>query len=461
VEAGSGGAGRSRVRVEHGKSVFVDRVDLTSAAARRKFARLCAPRLGRITQEMEEEVEALAAEMDALAARAVAGKTQGERELSPEEREAALQVLRGEDVLEYQAQALEDHCGLIAEDANKKLALLVAASRLLEKPLGAIVRGPAGCGKSALIHGIGRVLPAAQVLNLSRLTPQALYFMPRESLQNRLLVCDEYEGVQESAYALRSMMSSQMLSLGITVHEGGRMPVTRTIELPARLAVLVSSTQPIDIENLSRFIELEMDSSPGQTRKVMQSLAGARASGEVPDSLAVIRNAGRLLRPCKVEIPYAGRLVYASPNVLARRQFAQVVGLVSAHAALFQHQRPSREEQIGGLVVEAVKRDYEVVYPLLSHVLEHFEEEVSPAAMQLLERLEAKRNARFTRQGVMDLLGWSYSKTYRVLQELCALDLLIPDNTTRGILRTYELAPYFKRDRFISQIVAPSDLKVG
>jgi hypothetical protein len=103
---------------------------------------------------------------------------------------------------------------VVGEEANKRLAVLVASSRLLDQPLGAIVRGPAGCGKSALIQSISRALPASEVLNLSRLTPQSLYFMPSGALQNKLLVVDEYTGLQESEYAIRTLMSNARRARG-------------------------------------------------------------------------------------------------------------------------------------------------------------------------------------------------------------------------------------------------------
>ena len=73
-----------------------------------------------------------------------------------EEKDAGL-LLREADVLTYQAEALESLFGLAGEMDNKRLGLLVAASRLLDRPLSSVVRGPAGCGKSTLLRSFNRM----------------------------------------------------------------------------------------------------------------------------------------------------------------------------------------------------------------------------------------------------------------------------------------------------------------
>ncbi len=446
---------RAQIRVARSGTSLIDRLDLVSSSSRRKFARMSAVRLGTTSRDVEDHLCAIAEHLDSLEA--------GQREeddkpakLGPDERSAAEELLRARDLLRRLAGALEGHFGLVGEGANRKLAVLVAVSKLLDRPLGAIVRGPAGCGKSALVEAAAKLLPSSEVLNFSRLTAQSLYFMPREMLQHKLLMVDEYEGLAEAEYALRTMMSSGKLSLAITLREGGRVPVTRSIEVPTSLAVLVSTTREVNIENLSRFIELRMDDSAAQTRSVMEGLAMmSRGQTGAAGEMELMRNALGLLRNCRVRVPYAHRLVYASGNVLARRQFGQLIGLISAHAALCQLQRAGEEGAGGELVVVAEKADYQAVHELLGSVMEHFEEGISPAAMTLLDRLQEEGSKAVTRKEIMERMLWSYGKTHRTLSELVSLDLLIADTQCSGALRTYEVAPYFRIRGGISNIRPP------
>jgi len=446
-----------QIRAESDGVSFRDKLDLAASSQRRSFARACGMRLGVTANQIDDHLNHMADQIDNLITETVDNHTRQPRRLKNQEKQDALSVLQAENVLEYQSKAMQKHLHFIGEEQNRKLSLLVAASRLLQRPLGAILRGPAGCGKSALIQATTKALPMSEVLYFSRMTSQSLFFMPKGQLQNKLLVVDEYEGMQDSEYAIRTMMSSQTLSLAITVREGGRVPVTRTIEIPATVSVMVSTTGSINSENLSRFIEMRLDASPDQNHRVMKALAKERqATGkEAEEDITALQNISQLLKPCGVTIPYADRLIYKSGNVLARRQFAQVVGLISAHAALHQYQR-NGETVDGQLHLTASKEDYEAVYPLLAHVIDHFEEGLSPSSMQLLEAIQSKDTKTLTRKEAMDWLGWPYSRVYRVLKELTSLDLLISDSMSNGVERIYEVAPYFQTQGGVSQIAPPS-----
>jgi hypothetical protein len=315
-----------------------------------------------------------------------------------------------------------------------------------------------GCGKSSLIRAAAGVLPPSAVIYLSRITPQALYFMPADALDHRLLVCDEYEGLSGADYPLRTMMSNQVLSLAVTTRESGRAPVTRRIETPATVAVLVSSTGAIPTENLSRMLEVRLDESPRQTQRVIRRLAKGKDSGSDAERLRLLHVAGELLRPCTVRIPFANSLAYESRHVLARRQFASVVGLISAHAALCQFRRTAVAGKDGTLVVEASADDYAAVYPLLGTIIESVEDGLTPNAEQLLDVLSSKGCAAVKRREVMEWLGWSYSKSYWTLRELAKLDLLVPDTTRQGVERTYEVAPYHRTPNGVSRLAPPEAL---
>ena len=447
---------RVQIRAKHVGRLYLDRCDLGSATSRRTFARGCASRLQASAHEIEEHLCGMVEALEKLDEEKRRAAEEKPRELSAVERSEAMGILQSRDLLDRQAKALQTCFGYVAEPENKRLALLVAASRLLDKPVAGIVRGPAASGKSALILAVSKIICPWHVLYFSRMTAQSLYFLPREQLAHKLLVCDEYEGLEDSEYALRTMMSNQSLSLAITVREGGRVPVTRTVEIPATVAVLVSTTQQVNIENLSRFIELRLDTSGEQTQRVLGALATGNHCRDTAE-VERLRRASQLLEPCSVEIPYANKLVYQSSIVLARRQFAQVVGLISAHAALYQYQRKIQEDG-GKRVVFATEEDYEAVYPLLGHVVDHVEEHLSPAAMELLQVLDRMGQSVVTIRSVQYELGWSYSKTYRTMGELVEVELVRADRHSAGTAKQFERAPYQVTGHGIRKILPPKGL---
>ena len=125
---------------------------------------------------------------------------------------------------------------------------------------------------------------------------------------------------------------------------------------------------------------------------------------------------------------------------------------------MMQAGRKRLESPEGELVIGAEKADYQAVYGLLRHVVEHFEDEVSPPAMDLLEVLKTRRCRQVTRKQVMEFMGWSYGKVHKVLRELAGFDLVLPDRTGNGVLRIYEVAPFHIRDSAIARIVPPEEL---
>jgi len=432
---------RGHVRAEREGRRYLDRLDLGSASGRQRFAKGCAMALLGSSLEIEEHLQEMTALID-LQQEAAENAAARIEVLSSEEERRARALLESGDLLEAMSNALAESYGIVGEEANRKLALLVGASRLLPKPLGCIVRGAPSSGKSSLIQAAARLLPESQLLNFSRLTPQALYFLPRESLLHSVMVVDEYEGLAESEYSLRTLMSNQMLSVAITVRDGGGLPTTRTVQIPAKVAVFVSTTQNVNDENLSRFVELKMDTSAAQTRRVLARLATGVDGNNATDMVTRLRHANLLLKPCEVWIPYAERLGYGGAAVLARRQFGHVIGLVSAHAALHQYQRKREKLEGGRLRVEASPEDYRVVFSLASHIVGTVEETLSPVAMELLQALHRDGRGAYTVQDVMELMQWTYSRSYRRLGELAEIRLVTPDHHTNGVQRVYAVAPY-------------------
>lgn len=252
---------KCQIRVEKDKSKLIDRLDFASAASRTKFAHLAAGKLGMASYELEECLDAIADQLDTLILEDSQPNLRLPKALSKKEEAEARKLLGREDLLSVMADALTECSGIVGEEANRKLCVLITAPRLLDKPLGCIIRGNPGSGKSSLIQAASKLLPACDVLYLSRLMPQALYFLPKDHLQNKLMVIDEYEGISDSEYSPAFHDVVADVVFGNYGPDGGRLPTTQLHEVLCRLALMVSSTQAVNIENLSRFLELTMDTA--------------------------------------------------------------------------------------------------------------------------------------------------------------------------------------------------------
>jgi hypothetical protein len=121
----------------------------------------------------------------------------------------------------------------IAGEWRLSLAIYcVATSRLLPKPLHAILRGVSSSGKSFVPEQIATLLPPGEVIHAHDMTPQALFYMHEGGLKHRFVLKGERtkaESLQagETTKALREMMSSGFLSKLVPIRLNGSIQSVR------------------------------------------------------------------------------------------------------------------------------------------------------------------------------------------------------------------------------------------
>lgn len=405
-----------RVAGETSGAPLVDRADLFSFRSRRGFAQLVADVFGRDTGAV---LGHLALVLDAAERATPPQRRPTTLTLTSDRRRIAEELLDAPDLLDRAAGAM-DALGYVGEDATKRLAYLVATSRLLGKPLSSILLAPSGCGKSELLETLTRLLPEESVEFLSRLTPQALYYAGPDHLRHKVVVVDEHAGATEADYAIRTLQSKGLLRLAAPASGKTTEPIT--VHGPI---TLMSGTTSSDLnpENLSRCLELALDDGPAQTRRVQEAQAAAWAGARTRrvDAQAW-QDAQRLLAedaPAQVVIPYAPKLTFPARTTGDRRGSAKLLGLVAAHALLFARQRARDRE---GRIV-ATQLDYTAVHALVRPALAHALDGLSPRAARAHRWLE-DLGAPADRRQVADALGWVYNTAKKALAELEAQELV-------------------------------------
>lgn len=397
---------------------LVDRCDLFAFRSRRAFAQLVADQFGRDAGQVLGHLAVLLDHAERVAAPGAAAPVA--EALTPARRDAAERLLAAEDLLDRAALALE-HLGHVGEEEVKRLAYLVATSRLLARPLSALLLAPSGTGKSAILDAVAALLPPEAVVTLARLTPQALFYAGPDALRHRLVIVDEFEGQQDAAHAVRVLQSRGELRQSVTIKG-------RAEEVVARgpVAVMSGTTlTDLDPQNLSRCVELALDDGPEQTRRVQAAQARAWAGGAGGGGargprldLQAWHDAQRLLAeeaPVAVAIPFAPTLVFPARTTADRRTSAKVLGLVAAHALLHARQRPRDRE---GRVV-AAPEDHAAVVALLRPAAADALDGLSPRAARLLRWLAAEGQPRTRRQAAA-ALAWGYNTAKRAAEELLA-----------------------------------------
>ena len=198
-------------------------------------------------------------------------------EMSGEEREEGLRFLRHPKLTE---QILEDMelLGYVGEEKAKLLAYLIGISRKLPKPLSGIILSQSGCGKSTLTEIIEQLTPPEDVLLFTRITAQALIYLPEGLLKGKLLIVEERVGAEAAEYSIRILQSRQRLTQAVPLKDPLTGKITThilTVEGP--VAYLETTTDPrINHENATRCFEITLDESEEQTERILKTQRSCR-----------------------------------------------------------------------------------------------------------------------------------------------------------------------------------------
>lgn len=463
---------RATVKATKGDVFHVDTIDLYASRSRGEFAR----RAGKaLTVDADAVDAALLALLVLAEQKAEAAKAETERPQDPvaamcqSERAEALSFLRRADLLE-QAAADIDSLGYVGEETNKRLLYLVAVSRKLEDPLSAIVLSQSGAGKSGLTEVIERLTPPEDVVLLTRLTPQSLYYTEPGFLDRKLVIVEERYGSIEADYSIRVLQSRKKLIAAAPVKDPqtGNMR-TKVFTVEARAAFIEATTaSSVNHENATRCFELTMDETEAQTQRIherqrlMRTEAGLRIRGE---AAAVTRrhwNAQRLLETLPVLIPFADRLRFPSSWMRTRRDHARFLNLIEVSAFLHQHQRGRTPE---GAIVASLA-DYETAYALAGDVLKETLSDVKRPLREALQRVQAlaakTEGAAVTRRELREALGVPDSTVRRWLAELVELEqLAVVEEGRQGAGKTtrYVLVERQGRSDVVLGLLTPEELR--
>jgi DNA primase len=462
---------RATVKVERGSVFHVDSIDLYASRSRAEFGK-------RVSKALNVDAEAI--ERDLLALLVEAEKTTGTEEdagdassspaaMSERDRAEALTFLKRRDLLDQTAKDI-DALGFVGEDTNKRLLYLVAISRKLPDPLSAIVLSQSGAGKSGLTEVIEKLTPPEDVVLLTRLTPQSLYYTEPGFLDQKLVIVEERYGSMEADYSIRVLQSRKKLIAAAPIKDPqtGNMR-TKVFTVEARAAFIEATTaSAVNHENATRCFELSMDESPEQTRRIHERMGLLRTERGLVlrhEAAAIARrhwNAQRLLEPLPVVIPFADKLTFPSAWLRTRRDYARFLNLIEVSAFLHQHQREHRD---GAIMADVA--DYAAAYNLASSVLAETLSDVRRPLREAHDRIRAlcsEGDGTISRREIREALGVPDSTVRRWLQDLVDfeyLTMITVDGTKPGQGRTVRYRPHDRppHESEIAGLLSPGELR--
>jgi hypothetical protein len=249
-------------------------------------------------------------------------------ETDPALEEEADELLSDPRLLERFTESVQAG-GHVGEERTAQALLLAMVTRVTDSPIHVVVKGASAAGKNHTVRAVTDHLPADQVKEITDMSPKALQY--GEGFAGKVIVLVEQNAGDRSEYTLRVAMSEGSITVMVAEKnpDSGRM---ETREHTVECGCIISTTTRTNLndENETRVLELTLDESPEQTRRIAEAIA--RHAATPPTSadrerreqdLAVWRCALGKIEPVDVVVPQAPALAEAFPvkRIRSRRDF--------------------------------------------------------------------------------------------------------------------------------------------
>jgi len=325
--------------------------------------------------------------------------------------------------------------GIVGEERNRIFLLLIAISHKMPETLHALIQGSSGSGKTRLLKQISDCMPPESVTKLTRLSDKVLYNFPEHYFVNRLLSLEDIDGLSEEAeFAFRELQSNGELNSATSVKlDNGQITSGhKTVRGP--IASLACTTRgEIYEDNMSRVFLLAVDESSSQTKRIIEYqnavAAGAINKEEEEQTKLFIQKLVRLLQPCKVINPYAGKIQLPEEAHKIRRLNDLFQGFVKMVTILHQYQR--KRDDKGRLITEIT--DIETAVHIMFESIVLKVDELDGSLRQFFERLKAYlqkqhgkgyETATFSLREIRHALKISKTQGFRYMQDLQQLEYI-------------------------------------
>jgi energy-coupling factor transporter ATP-binding protein EcfA2 len=399
-------------------------LDLYHSSQVTKLVEQIAGLYGLPTETIQQTIEQLTSDLEAwrMNQLELLSKPKPEKPtLTATEKTKATKWLKAPKLME-RTQDLLGQAGMVGEEVNRLLLWLVMSSRKTVRPLHAVSLASSGIGKTHLQQTLAGLLPPEDVLEVTSLSGNALYYFKGDELRHKLLLIEDLDGADEVLYPLRELQSKGRLSKTVAVKGPRGTLRTEILEVEGPVSVAAATTkETIYTDNANRALLLTLDESPEQDKRILD-YQRRLASGKVDiekqeEAKRILRASQRMLNPVRVENPFAQSLQLPNQVFTQRRANQLYLDLVGAITFYHQHQRETKNG-----AVQTALEDIEWANKLAAPVLLRKSDELSGACRSFLEELKfhLKRNnlESFTAKDIRRPMRIAYSTLSRYLREL-------------------------------------------
>ena len=295
--------------------------------------------------------------------------------LSEVDEEEALKFLKSPDLM-IKTNKLIGQSGIVGEEINRLLMYLIFTSRITNKPLHCISFGSSGVGKTHLQSKVSQLIPNEDKIEITQLTPKALYHFTQYQLMNKIILIEDMEALNsESLLAIREIQSKGKISKASpTMNINGHIRTyNKVVEGPVCISGCTTQ-ESIYEDNANRSFLIYIDESTEQDERIMayqrKKYAGKINEGVELQSIKQLKNTQRLLKQIKVINPFAEHLILPKQVFKPRRTNLHWLQLIEVITFYHQFQREKHRNEITGEeYIETTLEDIQWSVKLIKDVL--------------------------------------------------------------------------------------------
>jgi hypothetical protein len=384
---------RVTLKIDFKNTAIRHNLDLYNDTQVEKLIRKTAERLSIGTNYISKAIAELTNELENYRLEEVqkqAVKQETRKILTAEEKEAAIQFLQQENLLQRTNEMI-GKSGVVGEELNRLLMYLIFTSRKTYRPLHIVSFGSSGVGKSHLQEKVGELIPQEDKIEITSLTGNAFYYFDKDELGHKLILIEDLDGVLAALYPIRELQSKQKISKTVTIKDkkGNSKTIHLIVYGPVSIAGCTTQERIYE-DNANRSFLIYLDESEEQDEKVMhyQRLlsAGKINIGEEIKTRLCLQNVQRALQPITVRNPYAEYLKIPKEVFKPRRTNAHYIAFIEAITFYKQYQREQKvDEETGEAYIETTLEDIAEANALMKHILLRKSDELSGACRSYFE----------------------------------------------------------------------------
>lgn len=168
--------------------------------------------------------------------------------------------------------AVVEKAGLEGEWKNALVLLVVAVSRLLQRPICAFVKGKSSSGKNWLVGRVLSLMPRGRVRELTSASNKALHYS-KDYFRHRVLFLQERDEAAGTVHPLRLLLSERRLIRWVTGWDHGTLTTKKYVARGPVSAISTTTKSGIQIDDETRHLSIFVNESPEQTRRIVRAYA--------------------------------------------------------------------------------------------------------------------------------------------------------------------------------------------